>query len=105
GGSVAGLLTSMQLAGAGHRVTVLEREPRDVVAPPVDAPASSRPGAPQAVQGHGLLSRAWLEIQTSLPQVSSALLASGIGALDLVASMPARIADRAPRPGDHELVM
>ena len=105
GGSVAGLLSAMQLVRGGHRVTVLEREARESLAPPADAPAASRPGAPHAVQGHVLLARAAGEIRRALPEVYAALLAAGVGEFDLIEHMPATVADRTPRPGDDELVM
>jgi len=105
GGSVAGLLTSMQLARAGHHVTVLERESQAVVAAAADTPVAPRPGALHAVHGHALLSRAAVEIRRALPEAYAALISAGVGVLDLVAAMPATIADRAPRAGDDELVM
>ena len=105
GGSVAGLLSAMQLARGGHRVTVLEREARAALAPPADAPAVSRTGAPHAVQGHVLLARAAGEIRRALPEVYAALLAAGVGEFDLIEHMPAAIADRTPRAGDDKLVI
>ena len=105
GGSVAGLLSGMQLARAGHEVTVLERESRAAIAPPTDEPAALRAGAPHAVQGHMLLARAAAEIRRALPDVYAALLAAGAGEIDLVEQMPAGIPDRAPRDGDDDLVM
>jgi 2-polyprenyl-6-methoxyphenol hydroxylase-like FAD-dependent oxidoreductase len=105
GGSAAGLLTGMQLAGYGHAVTVLEREPRAAVAPPAATPAAPRKGAPHAVQGHGVLSRAAVEIRRALPAVYAALLGAGVGELDLVTRMPVTISDRTPRVGDEDLVL
>jgi 2-polyprenyl-6-methoxyphenol hydroxylase-like FAD-dependent oxidoreductase len=104
GGSVAGLLCGMQLARRGHAVTLLEREPRAAVAPPAEAPAALRPGAPHAVQGHVLLARAAVEIRRALPDVYAALLTAGVGEFALVPAMPAAIADRTPRAGDDDLV-
>jgi 2-polyprenyl-6-methoxyphenol hydroxylase-like FAD-dependent oxidoreductase len=69
GGSVAGLLSGMQLARAGHTVTILEREQRSVVAQPADAAAAPRGGAPHAVHGHAVLLRAAVEIRQALPDV------------------------------------
>jgi 2-polyprenyl-6-methoxyphenol hydroxylase-like FAD-dependent oxidoreductase len=105
GGSVAGLVSAMQLARRGFSVTVLEREPRPAVAPPLDAPVTVRTGAPHAVHGHSLLARGAVELKRTLPDIYAALLASGVGELDLIANMPASIADRAPRAGDDDLVM
>lgn len=105
GGSGAGLLTGMQLAGRGHAVTVLEREPRAAIAPPAGIPAAPRKGAPHAVQAHAVLARAAVELRQALPDVYAALLAAGVGELDLVEQMPVAITDRAPRPGDDELVL
>ena len=105
GGSVAGLLCGMQLARQGHAVTVLERDVRPAVDLPLDAPPAPRAGAPHAVQAHTLLARAALEIRRALPEVHAALLAAGVGELDLVARMPPAIPDRAPRADDGDLVM
>src|ERR1051325_4305604 len=66
GGSVAGLVSAMQLARCGFDVTVLEREARSLVAPPVDGPVSLRTGAPHAVHGHSLLARAAVELRWTL---------------------------------------
>src|SRR5215471_15626984 len=93
GGSVAGLMTAMQLARRGYGVTVLERESRTAVAPPVDAPVTLRTGAPHAVHGHTLLARAAVELRRTLPDVYASLIAAGVGELDLVLNMPASIAD------------
>ncbi len=50
GGSVAGLLSAMQLARGGHHVTVLEREAPAALA----QPAAARPsGAGTRNAGHG----------------------------------------------------
>jgi len=105
GGSFAGLLSGMQLARAGHDVIVLERESHAAIAPPADAPAAPRAGAPHAVHGHALLARAAAEIRRTLPDAYAALLAAGVGELDLVHDMPGAIADRAARAGDDDLVM
>jgi flavin-dependent dehydrogenase len=105
GGSVAGLVCAMQLARRGFEVTVVEREVRLAVAPPVDAPVALRAGAPHAVHGHSLLARGAVELRRALPPVYAALLAAGVRELDLIANMPATIADRARRAGDDELVM
>ena len=105
GSSVAGLVCAMQLARRGYTVTVLEREPRAAVAPPMNAPVTLRPGAPHAVHGHSLLARGRVELQRSLPDVYAALLAAGVGEIDLIANMPAAIADRTARDGDADLVM
>jgi flavin-dependent dehydrogenase len=105
GGSVAGLVSAMQLARRGFDVTVLERDARSLVAPPADAPVSRRTGAPHAVHGHSLLARAAVELRRTLPDIYARLLAAGVGELDLIANMPVTIADRTPHEGDDELVM
>ncbi|MBX6342957.1 MAG: FAD-dependent monooxygenase, partial [Thermomicrobiaceae bacterium] len=104
GSSVAGLLSAMQLARAGHDVTVIEREPRAAVAPPGGTLPAPRAGAPHAVQTHMLLGRAAAEIRQALPDVYAGLLAAGVVEFDLVEHMPASIADRARRAGDADLV-
>lgn len=105
GASVAGLLSGMQLARAGHAVTIVEREPSDAVAPPATASVAPRPGAPHAVQGHALLARSAVEIRQKLPDVYAALQAAGVGEFSLVAAMPSPISDRAPRANDDDLMM
>src|SRR5437879_4175093 len=104
GGSVAGLLSGMLLARRGYQVTVLEKEPRHLVAPPTECVPALRPGAPHAVQGHGFLARATAGIRRSLPDVYTALLNAGVGELRLVEHMPRTIVDRTPRTGDEDLV-
>ena len=105
GGSLAGVLCGLQLARQGHAVTVLERDVRSAVALAIDAPPAPRHGAPHAVQAHTLLARAAVEIRRALPDVYAALVAAGVGELDLVAHMPATVPDRTPRDGDGDLVM
>jgi flavin-dependent dehydrogenase len=105
GGSVAGLASAMRLARRGFNVTVVEAQTRERVAPQADGPVSLRTGAPHAVHGHSLLARAAVELRRSLPDVYGALIAAGVGELDLIASMPTSIADRTPREGDQDLVM
>lgn len=105
GGSVAGLVSAMRPAHRGHAVTVVERALRAAVAPSVGAPVASRAGAPHAVHGHSLLACGAVELRRTLPDAYAALLAAGVGEIDLVAHMPAAITDRLPRPGDDELVM
>lgn len=97
GGGVGGLTSALLLGRAGHRVTVLERDPLPADADPEEAFASSRQGAPQAHQTHGFLARIVAELRTHLPDVLEALIAAG----GYTMTSTADLGD--PQPGDEDL--
>jgi 2-polyprenyl-6-methoxyphenol hydroxylase-like FAD-dependent oxidoreductase len=98
GGGVVGLPLAMMLAGDGHRVTVLERDPT----PPPLRPWQgwNRPGVAQFRQPHNLLPRFRLILDEELPGLVDRLVGAGCIWLDWLDVMPPLIRDRAPRPGD-----
>jgi 2-polyprenyl-6-methoxyphenol hydroxylase-like FAD-dependent oxidoreductase len=106
GAGAAGLFTALQLARAGHEVTVLDR---DAVEPAPDvetaAAAAFRPTAPQIVQPHALLPRCRELLRERLPDVYAALLDAGAVEAPLPTQMPPTLTDRSARPGDERLTM
>lgn len=105
GGGVAGLGTAIALGGAGHRVTVVERD----VLPPADSPAAAfaawqRQGAPQARHSHAFLARLRTVLRERAPAILPALLAAGARELHLTEHPPPALVGMAPEPGDEELV-
>ena len=98
GGSVVGLSLAMMLAGDGHRVTVLERDPTPP--PPRPWEGWDRPGVAQFRQPHNLLPRFRVILDEELPGVVDRLVEAGCVWLDWLDVMPPLIRDRAPRPGD-----
>jgi 2-polyprenyl-6-methoxyphenol hydroxylase-like FAD-dependent oxidoreductase len=103
GGSVIGLATAMLLARDGHDVTVLERDSAEVP-DSVDAAWErwERVGVPQFRQPHNLFPRYRKILETELPDVFDALVASGGRWVDFLDVLPPFISDRSPRPHDDQ---
>lgn len=97
GGGVAGLAAALAISRAGHRVTVLERDPLPPDADPEEAFVSERTGAPQAHQTHGFLARVVVELREHLPDVLDALIEAGGHTLNTTAALGD------PQPGDEDL--
>ncbi len=99
GAGMCGLSTSMLLAGDGHEVPVLERDP---AGPPPAAQAWQewqRPGINQFRLPHVMLARWRVEMDRDLPEVLHALEAVGGLRVNLLALLPA--SQRGPwRDGD-----
>ncbi|HVX44070.1 MAG TPA: hypothetical protein VHC49_09285 [Mycobacteriales bacterium] len=100
GGSVTGSVAALLFARAGWSAHVVDPE-FDRFA---DAHASVEPraGAPQTAQPHGLMSRAYVELATRVPDVVSALLESGVPLTPLSEMVPPELYDGG-RPGDEQL--
>ena len=106
GGSVAGLSGALFLARAGHEVVVLERDAMPLPATPLEAFESwDRRGAPQVRHSHAFLARLRNLLRDRAPDLLAALLAAGAEELRYADLLPPTMADRAPRPGDDDLVM
>lgn len=100
GGGVAGLGTALLLAGDGHVVTVLERDP---AGPPGGAEAAwegwERRGVSQFRLLHVFLPRFRAILDEELPAVAKAVDAAGALRFNPVASAPAEVSGD-PREGD-----
>lgn len=97
GAGVGGLGTALALGRAGHRVTVLERDPLPALPGVEEAFAAERRGAPQVHQTHGFLARLQLLLRERFPDVLERLLAAGC------TTMATTNALGEPRPGDDDL--
>jgi 2-polyprenyl-6-methoxyphenol hydroxylase-like FAD-dependent oxidoreductase len=104
GAGVGGLGTALTLSRAGHRVTVIERDPTPL---PADADAAfewDRRGAPQVRHSHALLARLHNLLRDRYPDVLEQLLVAGATEMRFCDNPPVEMEDRAPRPGDEHLV-
>jgi 2-polyprenyl-6-methoxyphenol hydroxylase-like FAD-dependent oxidoreductase len=86
GGGWCGLASALLLQQDGHRVTVLEKDAATVCAEPWDA--WERPGVAQFRQPHLLMPRGRCILDEELPEVSAALLARRVGALNFLDVVP-----------------
>lgn len=105
GAGVAGLGTALHLATAGHRVTLLERDP----APPDDVEEAwetwERRGVPQSRLAHVFLGRMRNAIRDEHPELYADLLAAGAHEIRFSELMPPTVEDRSPHPLDEDIVM
>jgi len=105
GAGIAGLTAALALARDGQTVTVVER---DATAMPSTADeafsAWARRGAPQVRHSHAFLARLRNLLQERAPDVLEHLLAAGATEIRFTDHLPETLTDRAPRPGDDELV-
>src|SRR5690349_1302351 len=86
GAGMNGLTTAMLLAGDGHEVTVLERDP---AGPPTLAWEQwQRPGVGQFRRAHYMLPRWRTEIEESLPALLDELVAAGGRRFDVLDAVP-----------------
>jgi 2-polyprenyl-6-methoxyphenol hydroxylase-like FAD-dependent oxidoreductase len=106
GGGMAGLLAALFLSRDGHYVTVFERDDTDVPATADEAfDGWDRRGAAHARQSHAILARLRQILRHRAPDVIDALIAQGATELSVERILPPDITDRAPRPGDEDLVL
>ncbi|MGH3255773.1 MAG: NAD(P)/FAD-dependent oxidoreductase [Streptosporangiaceae bacterium] len=85
GAGVVALGAAMLLAGDGHQVTVLERDPEPPPSDPADAwERWQRPGLNQFRQGHVFLPGFRSVLEAELPEVAKALQAAGALRLNLI---------------------
>ena len=98
GAGVGGLATALALSRAGHRVTLVERDPVDLGDPEASVDWSRR-GIPHFLQAHAFTPRGRLELLREFPDVFDALLEAGAQDLDLFTKLPG--GER--QPGDEEL--
>jgi 2-polyprenyl-6-methoxyphenol hydroxylase-like FAD-dependent oxidoreductase len=104
GGGIAALTTAMLLAGDGHEVTVLERDPAEPTGPPEAWERWQRRGVSQFRLPHLFVSRFRLELERELPCVVNALDEAGALRLNPLALMPPDLAGKR-RADDGEFEM
>ena len=105
GAGIGGLGSALMLGKAGHRVTLLERDP----APPEDADeaweAWERRGVPQLRLAHVFLGRMRNMIRDEHPDLWQALQDAGATEMRWTEGLASTVEDRSPRPVDDDLVM
>jgi 2-polyprenyl-6-methoxyphenol hydroxylase-like FAD-dependent oxidoreductase len=99
GGGIGGLGSALALARAGHRVTILERDPLPATSDPGVAFRVERRGAPQSHQTHGFLARLQVLLRDRFPDVMDDLLALGCTTMSSTANLGE------PQPGDEDLAV
>src|SRR5579863_9672837 len=88
GAGVVALGTAMLLAGDGHQVTVLERDPAGPPADPLEAwERWERPGLNQFRMGHSFLAGYRAVVDAELPGVAGALQEAGALRLNFIRSV------------------
>jgi 2-polyprenyl-6-methoxyphenol hydroxylase-like FAD-dependent oxidoreductase len=97
GAGMGGLTTALALGRAGHRVTILERDPLADSENPEAAFTAERRGAPQVHQTHGFLARLQVTFRDEFPDVFEQLLGAGGTPMGTTANLGE------PRPGDEDL--
>lgn len=105
GGGVAGLMSALELARLGHRVTVLERDDTPMPESADDAFEWDRRGAPQVRHSHAFLARLVHLLRTRHPDVLTDLLAAGARELTLRDGAPPTLEGLTDEPGDDTLSM
>ena len=104
GAGVAGLGTALTMSRAGHRVTLIERDPTPLPESPAAAFYWDRRGAPQVRHSHALLARLRNLLRDGYPDVLERLLQAGATEIRFCDNPPPEMADRQPRDGDEDLV-
>jgi 2-polyprenyl-6-methoxyphenol hydroxylase-like FAD-dependent oxidoreductase len=104
GAGVAGLGTALTMARAGHRVTLIERDPTPLPESPAAAFYWDRRGAPQVRHSHALLARLRNLLRDGYPDVLASLLEAGATEIRFCDNPPPEMTDREPRAGDEDLV-
>lgn len=105
GAGIAGLCAAMALAGAGRKITVLDRDP----APPDLGPDAAfehwqRRGVTQLRHSHVFLGRLVSLLRRRLPHLWEALVAAGAREFPLSESTPSALRSQyEPMPGDEDL--
>jgi 2-polyprenyl-6-methoxyphenol hydroxylase-like FAD-dependent oxidoreductase len=105
GGGIAALATAMLLAGDGHTVTVLERDPDGPPAPSAAWERWERRGVSQFRLPHLFVSRFRTELERELPRVAKALAEAGALRFDPLALVrPDMAGERRDGDGDYEML-
>jgi 2-polyprenyl-6-methoxyphenol hydroxylase-like FAD-dependent oxidoreductase len=104
GGGMIGLSTAMLLAGDGHQVTVLERDPAEPPPPELAWEQWERRSVNQFRMLHFLLPRFYQLASAELPAVVEALKATGAYQTNLIRDVPVELTG-GEQPGDDAFQM